>query len=103
MLFRSPIYDRFRREGKPISKDIFQSAWDINPEWHLEIQAVFQKFTDNAVSKTVNVPQSATPDDIRKLFMRAVELAVKGITVYRDQSIENQILSACSVKREECS
>ncbi|MFW6373223.1 MAG: adenosylcobalamin-dependent ribonucleoside-diphosphate reductase [Thermodesulfobacteriota bacterium] len=98
-----PIYDRFRREGKPIPKDIFQSAWDIDPEWHLEIQAVFQKFTDNAVSKTVNVPQSATPEDIRKLFMRAVELKVKGITVYRDQSIENQILSACSVKREECS
>ena len=98
-----PIYDRYRREGKPIPKDIFQSAWDIDPEWHLVIQAVFQKFTDNVVSKTVNLPQSATPDDIRKLFMRAVELAVKGITVYRDQSIENQILSACSVKREECS
>jgi ribonucleoside-diphosphate reductase alpha chain len=98
-----PIYDRYRREGKPIPEDIFQSAWDIDPEWHLKIQSVFQKFTDNAVSKTVNVPQSATPDDIRRLFMRAVELEVKGITVYRDQSIENQILSACSVKREECS
>jgi ribonucleoside-diphosphate reductase alpha chain len=98
-----PIYESYRQEGKTISSDIFQTAWDIAPEWHLKIQAAFQKYTDNAVSKTVNVPQSATVDDIRKLFLQAVKLEVKGITVYRDQSIENQILSACSIKREECS
>ncbi len=98
-----PIYERFVNEGRPILKDIFQTAYDVEPEWHLKIQAAFQKYTDNAVSKTVNLPESATVDDIRRLFCKAIELPVKGLTVYRDQSQENQILSACSIKREECS
>jgi len=98
-----PIYDRYRREGKAISKEVFQTAWDIEPEWHLKIQAAFQKYTDNAVSKTVNVPKTADVESIKKLFQAAVGMDLKGITVYRDQSLENQILGACSIKREECS
>jgi ribonucleoside-diphosphate reductase alpha chain len=98
-----PIYARYQQEGRTVPKEIFQTAWDIDPEWHLKIQAAFQKYTDNAVSKTVNVPVTATVQDIEKLFLKAFDMDVKGITVYRDQSLENQILSACSVKNEECS
>jgi ribonucleoside-diphosphate reductase alpha chain len=98
-----PIYSRYKKEGKPISRSIFQTAWDVEPRWHLEIQAAFQKHTDNAVSKTVNFPASATIKDIEKLFLAATDMEVKGITVYRDQSRENQTLAACSIKSEECS
>jgi ribonucleoside-diphosphate reductase alpha chain len=98
-----PIYDQYRKENKPISPDIFQTAWDVEPEWHLKIQAAFQKYTENAVSKTVNFPTSATIEDIQGLFRRAIDMDVKGVTVYRDKSIENQTLSACSIKSEECS
>lgn len=98
-----PIYAEYRRQGKSVSPDLFQTAWDVAPDWHLKVQAAFQKYTDNAVSKTVNMPQSATVGDIEALFMQAAEMDVKGITVYRDQSLENQILHACSIKREECS
>ncbi len=98
-----PIYERFRKENKPISKKIFQTAWDIEPEWHLKIQAAFQKYTDNAVSKTVNVPESASVDSVKNLFLKAVGMNLKGITLYRDRSLESQIMMPCSIKREECS
>ncbi len=98
-----PLYKRFLQQNKPTPVDIFPTAYDVAPEWHLKIQAAFQKYTDNAVSKTVNMPQSATAEDIQQLFLKAFELPIKGVTVYRDQSHENQILSACSIKRDECS
>jgi ribonucleoside-diphosphate reductase alpha chain len=98
-----PIYAKMKENREEIPWDVFQTAWDITPEWHLKVQAAFQKHTDNAVSKTVNLPQSATVRDINKLFMLAVENAVKGLTVYRDQSLDEQILGACSLKRDECS
>ena len=98
-----PIYAQFLKEGNEISKEIFQTAYDVEPEWHLKVQAAFQKFTDNAVSKTVNLPESTTVDDIKNLFLKAIALPVKGVTVYRDKTHDDQILSACSIKREECS
>jgi ribonucleoside-diphosphate reductase alpha chain len=98
-----PIFERYRKENRTISKRIFQTGWDIDPEWHLRVQASFQNYTDNAVSKTINLPASARVEDIKALFLKAVDSNVKGITVYRDQSHENQILEACSIKREECS
>ncbi|BBO93262.1 adenosylcobalamin-dependent ribonucleoside-diphosphate reductase [Desulfosarcina ovata] len=98
-----PIYARYRREGRPIDKTIFQTAWDVSPHWHLKIQAAFQKYTDNAVSKTVNLPETITAEKIRDLFMDAAGMDLKGVTVYRDQSHPDQILSACSLKNEECS
>jgi ribonucleoside-diphosphate reductase alpha chain len=98
-----PLYARYRKEGKTIDPAIFQTAWEISPDWHLKIQAAFQKYTDNAVSKTVNLPEAITPDEIRDLFMDAAVMNLKGITVYRDKSHPDQILSACSLKNEACS
>jgi ribonucleoside-diphosphate reductase alpha chain len=98
-----PIYARYRREGRPIDSRIFQTAWDVSPDWHLKIQAAFQKYTDNAVSKTVNLPEHITEEQVRDLFLQAADMNLKGITVYRDNSLPNQILSACSLKNEECS
>ena len=98
-----PLYEQYRREGRAIDKRIFQTAWDVSPRWHLKIQAAFQKYTDNAVSKTVNLPESITVDEIRDLFLDAADMNLKGITVYRDQSNPDQVLSACSMKNEECS
>lgn len=98
-----PIRARYRRKGQRIDPDIFQTAWDISPSWHLKVQAAFQKYTENAVSKTVNLPESIAEAQIRDLFMQAADMNLKGITVYRDKSHPDQILSACSYKNEECS
>ena len=70
-------------------KAIFKTAMEIEPEAHLLMQAAWQKHTDNAVSKTVNLPEYATVEDIRKLYIRAYEEGCKGITVYRDRSKVN--------------
>ncbi|MFC2052512.1 vitamin B12-dependent ribonucleotide reductase, partial [Chloroflexota bacterium] len=74
-------------------KRLFVTAHEISPEWHVRMQAAFQKSTDNAVSKTVNCPQEATQEDIAKVYMMAYELGLKGITIYRDRSREAQPMS----------
>ena len=97
-----PIYERYKKEKRPVSRKIFQTAWDILPEWHLKVQAAFQKYTESAVSKTVNFPASATPEDIEKVFLMALDMDLKGVTAYRDKSRPAQTLAACSLKSEEC-
>ena len=72
---------------------VFVTDWDIAPQWHVRMQATFQKYTDNSVSKTVNLPANATPEDIRRIYKLAHELKCKGITVYRYGSKKQQVLS----------
>ncbi|MFC2056697.1 vitamin B12-dependent ribonucleotide reductase [Chloroflexota bacterium] len=81
-------------------KRLFVTAHEISPEWHIKMQAAFQKSTHNAVSKTVNFPKEATEEDIANVYKMAYELELKGITVYRDRSREAQPLSTSPVERK---
>jgi len=80
----------------PDVKRLFVTAFDIAPEWHLRMQAAFQQHTDNAVSKTVNLPQSASVSDVRDVYRKAIEARLKGITVYRYASRADQPLTFVS-------
>jgi ribonucleoside-diphosphate reductase alpha chain len=100
--FYSPELMKQLAEGKSLkdiegvpeeAKGLFVTSHDISPECHVKMQAVFQKFTDSAVSKTVNFPHDATADDVAKVYMLAYRENLKGITIYRDRSRESQVLT----------
>jgi ribonucleoside-diphosphate reductase alpha chain len=82
-------------------KYVFVTSFDITTEEHLLMQSAFQKYINNAVSKTINMPYSATPEDIGKVYIKAWELGLKGITVYRDGSLDSQVLNSTVEKKEE--
>lgn len=82
-------------------QNVFATAHDISPEWHVKMQASFQKYTDNAVSKTVNLSHDATVDDVKAVFEHAYKSYCKGVTIYRDGSRDMQVLNIGKVSGKE--
>jgi ribonucleoside-diphosphate reductase alpha chain len=98
--FSDALMERIAKEGHVSFPEVpekwqrvFVTANQIAPEWHMRMQAAFQKHCDSAISKTTNFAYTATVDDVRKIYELAYELKAKGVTVYRDGSRDNQVLS----------
>jgi ribonucleoside-diphosphate reductase alpha chain len=100
-IYNKELLSEIARRGtladiKQIPKDIkrvFVTAFDVRPREHVLIQSAFQKYTDNAVSKTINLSGDATVDDVKNIYLMAHKLKCKGITIYRYGSKAEQVLS----------
>jgi ribonucleoside-diphosphate reductase alpha chain len=93
-----PLYEEMRRNpgmGERLS-GLFRNAYQIDPLVHLKIQRTFQNYVDNAVSKTINLPESGTPETILNLYQEAFRLGLKGTTIFRNKSRASQVLSCSS-------
>lgn len=99
-LYTTSMIDQIRQEGSvqqvaglpdPV-KDLYKTATEIEPEWHLRHQAAFQRQVDNAVAKTINLPESARMEDVDHIYHMAWSIAVKGITIFRSHSKQKQVL-----------
>ncbi|PIR44084.1 ribonucleoside-diphosphate reductase [Candidatus Wolfebacteria bacterium CG10_big_fil_rev_8_21_14_0_10_31_9] len=81
-------------------KKVFVTAMDISPKDHIKVLAIFQKWTDSAISKTTNLPSTSTVEDIKSIYMMAHDLGCKGVTIYRDKSLKTQVLVTGSTKNK---
>jgi len=107
-LFSEQLMKKIAKEGSLLHideipqdiKDVFVCAHDVTPEYHIKTQAAFQKYTDNAVSKTVNFPNSATQDDVANVYVLAYMTGCKGVTIYRDGSRDEQVLNIGKVNKK---
>lgn len=84
----------------PKLKRYFVTAMDIAPKDHVKVLATFQKWTDSSISKTNNLPATATVDDVKEIYLLAHELGCKGVTIYRDKSLKTQVLNSGTKKHE---
>ena len=91
---RSLTVGRIEETRNIYKSQYLRTAHEISPEWHIKVQAQWQKWADGGISKTINLPGNSSIEDVKRAYMMAWELGTKGVTVYRDMSKSKQVLYA---------